>query len=36
LPDFALQRLAFQQLHGDKRLAVLLPDVVNGADMRMI
>ena len=34
--DALLQRLAFEQLHGDHRLAVVLGDFVNGADVRMI
>ena len=31
-----LQRLALQTLHDDERLAVVLPDVVNRADVGMI
>ena len=34
--DAVLQGLAFEELHGDERLAVLLADVVNGADVGMI
>ncbi len=31
-----LQRLAFQQLHGDERTALEFANVVNGADVRMV
>jgi hypothetical protein len=31
-----LQRLAFQQFHGDERLLFVLPDIVDGADVWMI
>jgi hypothetical protein len=31
-----LQRFAIQKLHGDECLSVLLADVVNGANIRMI
>jgi hypothetical protein len=31
-----LQRLAFQKLHGDERLAVMLANLVNRADVRVI
>ncbi len=31
-----MQRLAFQQLHGNEILSVLLSDVINGADVRMV
>ena len=34
--DAVLQRHALEKLHGDERLAVLLADVVNGADVGMI
>ena len=34
--DAMLQRHPVQKLHGDKRLAVLLANVVNGADVGMI
>src|SRR5215469_870477 len=31
-----LERLTIQELHGDERLAFVLANLVNGADMRMI
>ncbi len=31
-----LQRHSFQKFHGDKRMPVLLADIVNGADVGMI
>ena len=34
--DAVLQRQAVQKLHGDEGLAVLLADVVNGADVGMV
>jgi len=34
--DFVLQGGAIQKLHGDERLPVLLADVVDGADVRMV
>ena len=34
--DFLLQRHAVEELHGDEGLAVVLADVVDGADIRMI
>src|SRR5262249_62331117 len=34
--DAVLQRLAFQKLHGDEGLAILLVDVVTGADVGMV
>jgi hypothetical protein len=34
--DALFQRLAFQKFHGNELLAVLLADVVNRADVRMI
>ena len=34
--DAVLERLAVEKFHGDEGLAVLLADVVNGADVRMI
>ena len=34
--DGVLQRLPVQEFHGDKRLAVLLADVVDGANVRMV
>ena len=34
--DAMLQGFAFEQFHGDERLAILLADVVNGADVGMI
>jgi hypothetical protein len=34
--DFLLQRVAVEQLHHDEGLAVVLADVVNHADVRMI
>ena len=36
IADDMFQRRAVQVLHDDERLAVLLADVVNGADIRMI
>ena len=34
--DAMLQRLALQQLHGDEGTPFEFPDIVNGADARMI
>ena len=34
--DAVLERLAVEKFHGDEGLAVLLADVVNGADVRMV
>ena len=34
--DAVLQRGAFQQLHDDEGLTILLPDLMNGCDIRMI
>ena len=31
-----LQRHAVEKLHGNERLPILLPNVMNGADIRMI
>ena len=31
-----LQRLPIKKLHGDERLPIVLPDFVNGADIRMV
>ncbi len=34
--DAMLQRHAIEELHGDERLALFIPDVVDGADVRMV
>jgi hypothetical protein len=34
--DHVLQGLAIQILHGDERLALVLPNLVNGADVRVV
>src|SRR5438876_4344705 len=34
--DHVLERCAIQEFHGDERLSILLTDVVNGANVRMI
>jgi hypothetical protein len=34
--NLSLERLAFQQLHGNEISAVLFSDVVDGADIRMV
>ena len=34
--DLVLQRRAFQIFHGDEGFSILLADVVNGADVRMV
>ena len=34
--DAMLERFAFEQLHGDERLAIVLANFVNRADVRMI
>src|ERR1700735_696929 len=34
--DAVLESFAFEQLHGDERLAVVLANLVNGANVRMI
>ena len=34
--DAVLQHLSVQKLHGDEGPAVFVPDVVDGADVRMI
>ena len=34
--DAVLERLAIQKLHGDERLAVVLADLVDRADVRMV
>ncbi len=36
LPDPQLERLPFEQLHGDEIAAIGLPDLVDGADIRMV
>jgi len=34
--DLVFEGMAFEQLHDNERMAVLLIDVVNGADVRMV
>ena len=34
--DQVLQRLAVKELHGDEALALLLPDLVDGADIGVV
>jgi hypothetical protein len=36
IPDRVFQRLAIQKLQGNERLPILLADVINGADARMV
>ena len=36
MADAVLQGLAFEQLHGEKRVALVLAHFVNGADVGMI
>ena len=34
--DAVLERFAFQELHGDEVLALVFPDLVDGANIRMV